>query len=200
MQDACCADEAADSRHMEFGCEGMNMKKRVLIVFAVMILCACCYLKGIIDEDARHASHSYARNALEKTGMSAEFAPGYCLHGFTGFRDTFHQVKFIVEDQHDRKALMAEMTSADGWHVSQVTAAEYLEFQKNCMWTYSQALSVPEEVVFDAWFYCETDEPAPWSKQMTAGALKEIGQVGNGYEFAVFDAETGMFIFADQFG
>lgn len=68
------------------------------------------------------------------------------------------------------------------------------------MWEYADVLDVPEDIVFDAWFYRKTDEPASWSKHVSSGSLKDIGQVGNGFEFAVYDLETGLFIFVDQFG
>ena len=178
----------------------ISMKKRLLLIAAALIIALAGYLKGSFDADMRHESFSYAENALKKTGLPEKYAPSYCLHGFTGFRDTFLQVKFIVQYQKDREELLGKMASAKGWHIAQVQGDSYLEFQQLCMWEYADVLDVPEDIVFDAWFYRETDEPASWSKHVSSGSLEDIGQVGNGFEFAVYDLETGLFIFVDQFG
>lgn len=176
------------------------MKKRFTLILAAFIIALFGYIKGSFDADMRHESFSYASNALEKTGLPEKYAPSYCLHGFTGFRDSFLQVKFIIQYQDDREALLSKMASTKGWHISQVAQDEYLNFQQTCMWAYSAVLDIPADIIFDAWYYLETDEPAPYSKHAPAGALAEIGQIGYGYEFAVYDVESGLFIFVDQFG
>ena len=176
------------------------MGKRILLILTALVIAFFGYLKGSFDTEMRYETFSYAEEALQKTGLPKKYAPSYCLHGFTGFRDSFLQVEFIVEYQSNGEVLLDQMDSEMGWHISPVTREEYLEFQRICMWDYADILSVPEDIVFDAWFYQETDEPNPWSKHVPAGSLKEIGKIGNGYEFAVYDAETGLFIFVDQFG
>lgn len=176
------------------------MKKRLMLILMVLIIAFGGYLKGLFDANMRHASFSYTENALRRTGLPVKYAPGYCLHGFTDSRDSFMQTEFIVEYQSDREELFAQMDSEIGWRVSSVTGIEYLEFQRICMWKYADVLSVPEDIIFDAWFYRETSKPAPWSEHVSSGPLEDIGQVGNGFEFAVYDLETGLFIFVDQFG
>lgn len=67
------------------------------------------------------------------------------------------------------------------------------------MWSCQAAVQVADDVVFDAWYYRETAAPynAPG---IPDGPFAEIGQIGRGFVFAVFDAETGLFIFTSQFG
>ena len=120
------------------------------------------------------------------------------MHGFTGFRDSFEQTKFRVQYAEDREALLSDIARAKGWRVAPVKAEEFTAFQKQYMWW--AVLDVPTDVVFDAWYYHETHEPADYSLKVTDGTLAEIGRVGYGFEFAVYDAESGLFIFVDQFG
>ena len=61
------------------------------------------------------------------------------------------------------------------------------------------AVQVRDDAAFDAWYYRETAGPHNAS-EAPDGPFAEIGQIGRGFVFAVFDAETGLFIFTSQFG
>lgn len=67
------------------------------------------------------------------------------------------------------------------------------------MWSCQAAVQVRDDAAFDAWYYRETagSYNAPG---IPDGPFAEIGQIGRGFVFAVFDAETGLFIFVRQFG
>ncbi len=169
--------------------------KRIVVICAIGIL---GYFIGSIDANTRNEMLNRAAVALEKTGLSQTYAPHYSLYGFIGFRDTFSQTKFKVYYDSDRKALFNDIAEAKHWHVTPVAGDEYLEFQRVCMW--NDVLDVPADIVFDAWYYLETTEPDPYSSYTPDGALTEIGQIGRGFEFAVYDADSGLFIFVDQFG
>lgn len=175
------------------------MKKRFKRLAALLIVGFAGYIIGIIDANIQNESINRAANALQKTGLCVDCAPSYSLYGFIGFRDTFTQTKFKVEYESERKLLLDEMKVAKGWHMASVTAEEFRQFQEACAWGISGVLEVPDDVIFDAWYYRETDEPYG-TGTAPQGALGEIGQVGRGYEFAVYDMQSGIFILIDQFG
>jgi len=176
------------------------MKKHIVMLLALVLIAFLSYIKGSFDADMRHDDYVYAARSLKKTGLPTECAPSYCLHGFAGSRDSFTQVKFIVDDPFERSVLLKQMKCVKGWHVTPVDGYEYLEFQNRYMWTCSAVLDVPEDIVFDAWYYHETREGSIYSEDVAVGAFSEIGRIGRGYEFAVYDSETGLFVFVDQFG
>jgi len=55
-------------------------------------------------------------------------------------------------------------------------------------------------IVFDAWYFLETAGPVSYAEDVTFESLLESGYIGDGFEFAVFDVQSGLFIFVDQFG
>ena len=89
------------------------------------------------------------------------------------------------------------MTNTEGWIVSPVTEAELRGFSK-CFW-YPDLLTIPDNTVFDAWFYRETSQPI-LGAETAKDCFSSIGKIGRGFEFAVFDLETGIIVFVDQFG
>lgn len=175
------------------------MKKYLVIIAFLLTLSMLGFFAGRIYEAFQDDPFAHAAFALKKTGLSEAYAPSYSLHGAVGVRDSFSQTKFYVQNENERKNLLHEISLEKGWHITPVTSDEYLNFQKTCMWGF-ETLNVPESVVFDAWYYLETDVPISHSPFAPAGALSEIEQVGYGYEFAVFDVESGLFIFVDVFG
>ena len=69
------------------------------------------------------------------------------------------------------------------------------------MWEYENSWLYSDEITFDAWYYRETVEPDTFSGRIPRGPLEQIGScVGRGFEFAIFDVETGLFVYIDQFG
>ena len=175
-------------------------RKRFIGTFMCVLVLIAAYMLGGVRAGLLHSAINYAERALKKTGLPTTYAPGYCLHGEISSRDSFVQTKFVVEYQSDRRTLLEEAKRAKGWRAAPVTATEYLAFQRACLWKCGEVLSVPADTVFDAWYYCETSAPVSNAVAAPAGALEEIGPVGRGFEFAVFDAETGLFVFVDQFG
>lgn len=159
------------------------------------------YAAGLLTADISQEFVNHAETALKKTGLSAQYAPSYSLYGFTGFRDSFSQTKFEIESASHKQQILSDMRFAGNWHTAPVTADEYLAFQEACAWTYSSVLDLPANIIFDAWYYLETCAPAaPSSPVVPSGAFSAIGQIGHGFEFAVYDLETGLFIFIDQHG
>ena len=177
----------------------MKNKRWRAALFLILAVCVA-YALGGVRASLTYAGINYAETALKKTGISVQYAPSYCLHGDATARDSFAQTVFTVEHQSDRQALLEEAKRTKGWRAAPVTATEYLAFQRACLWKCGEVLSVPADTVFDAWYYCETSAPVSNAVAAPAGALEEIGPVGRGFEFAVFDAETGLFVFVDQFG
>lgn len=139
--------------------------------------------------------------ALESTGLPVEYAPGFSLYGYTGFRDSFSQTEFRINYQRERQALLDIISTTDCWHIAPVTASEYSDFASNVMWEYENSWQYSDKIIFDAWYYRERVEPYPPSGQIPKGPLEEIGPyVGRGFEFALFDVDTGLFVYIDQFG
>lgn len=168
-----------------------------LYIAVTFLLCIVAFFAGRVIQSEKDSDFNHAEYALKKTSLPEAYAPSYCLHGFTGFRDTFEQAVFEIPYMADREALMQCIRQTDGWTFAPATAQEFLAFA-SCFW-YPTIVSVPDSVVFDAWFYRETDSPTPWA-HAADGCFSTIGEVGNGFEFAVYDLETGLFIFVDQFG
>lgn len=175
-------------------------RKRFIGTFMCVLVLIAAYMLGGVHAGLLHSAINYAERALKKTGLPTTYAPGYCLHGEISSRDSFVQTKFVVEYQSDRQALLEEIERTKGWRLAQVAASEYLAFQQAWLWQCGEVLSVPADTVFDAWYYCEMSAPVEGENAIPAGVLEEIGAVGRGFEFAVFDAETGLFVFIDQFG
>lgn len=155
---------------------------------------------GVITAGTQASSLDRAAYALRKTGLAEELAPHYWLYGFTGFRDTFAITQCRLHDDEDRLLLLAQTKRTKGWHQDSVTVQDFETFASSTLWEYAEVLQLSEGMVFDAWYYCETSAPASFDSMAPAGPFEEIGQTGRGFEFAVYDADTGMFIFVDQFG
>lgn len=185
---------------MERICEKRIMKRIIRIGIAILLAGFIGCIVGDLRAGIRQSALNRAAIALEKTGLPEMYAPSYSLYGFTGFRDTFSQTKFIVQAKDEREQLFSDISSSKRWRVAPVTAEEYLSFQKTCIQWYSAVLDVPADIVFDAWYYRETSEPNVLSGHAPEGALEEIGHVGYGFEFAVYDRESGLFVFTDLFG
>ena len=99
----------------------------------------------------------------------------------------------------DRAAMLREIAHTVGWHMAQVTAQDYRLFAHAALWTEAEVLQAWDDVCFDAWFYHETTPP--WNPpELPAGPLSEIGELGRGFRMALFDADSGLFVYVEQFG
>ncbi len=146
-------------------------------------------------------SINHAAYALESTGLPGEYAPGFSLHGYTGFRDSYMQTEFCINHSSDCQTILKMISNIDHWHVVPVTASEYLDFASNVLWEYENSWQCADEIVFDAWYYRETTEPHAPNNRVPKGPMEQIGPyAGRGFEFALFDSDTGLFIYIDQFG
>ena len=175
-------------------------KKFFLVLMFIVLAGVVGYTGGLLTADISHEFSNHAEIALRKTGLNVQYAPEYSLYGFTGFRDSFSQTKFVIEYDHEKQQIFSDMKLANNWHISPVSAEDFLAFQDACAWEFSSVLNIPDDITFDAWYYLETSAAADFSPAAPEGALSEIGRVGNGFEFAVFDLETGLFILIDQHG
>ncbi len=155
------------------------------------------FYAGKLAGNVRLSAPNAAEGALEQTGLPGEYAPSYALHGAADGRDSFAQTVFCVE--REREELLQRMSRTEGWRVAEAGAEDYRRFAETAMWSCQAAVRVRDDAAFDAWYYRETAGPynAPG---IPDGPFAEIGQIGRGFVFAVFDAETGLFIFTSQFG
>ena len=166
-------------------------------VLGVVILLAAAFFAGILVEDGRQEAPRYPEYALSKTGLPEKYAPAFCLEGLTGARESYQVIAFKVDYDSARKELLEHTKTVSGWNAAPVTEEELRAFSRS-FW-YPELLPVPGDTVFDAWYYLETS--APGIGAATAeGCFASIGAIGRGFEFAVFDVETGVMIFVDQFG
>ena len=175
--------------------------KRLLIACFVFGLLFASFVLGksvaYIDEPYKD-EHAKARNALQLTGIRQDFDPDFVFHGSHIGRDMFSQTFFEVS-YGDRKELMRLIRSTDGWHSEALTAKDYCDFVEITWYPSMIQHMISDDIVFDAWFYRETD-PSAGFEPMLHGYFSFLGQAARGFEFAVFDEDTGLFIFIDQFG
>ena len=175
-------------------------KKFILVLMFIVLAGVVGYAGGLLTADISHEFSNHAEIALRKTGLNVQYAPEYSLYGFTGFRDSFSQTKFEIEYDHEKQQLFNDIQQANSWHIASVSAEDFLAFQDACAWEFSSVLDIPGDIVFDAWYYLETSAAADFSPVVPDGPLSQIGQIGYGFEFAVYDLETGLFILIDQHG
>ena len=173
-----------------------SVRQTIVKLFGIAMLLMLAFGAGALYANEKTSHVNPAAHALKKCNLSQTYAPSFSLRGFTGFRDTYEQIVFAV-DEKQRSALMQAISRATGWTAEAVTAEDFRAFSKAC-W-YREFPPVPDDMVFDAWFYRETHEPTDYA-HIATGSLSSIGAVGYGFEFAVFDMETGLMIFIDQFG
>ncbi len=171
--------------------------KAAIILLSAAVMIGIAFFTGTLVENERLNSINYAEYALKKMNLPKQYAPAFCLHGYTGFRDSFLMTTFQIQYSIDREDLLERMTNTEGWIVSPVTEAELRGFSK-CFW-YPDLLTIPDNTVFDAWFYRETSQPI-LGAETAKDCFSSIGKIGRGFEFAVFDLETGIIVFVNQFG
>ena len=170
--------------------------RRIAKLLGITMLLALAFGAGVLYENEHVLQVNHAAWALKKCNLSQAYAPRFCLRGFTGFRDTYEQIVFAVEEDQ-RPVLIQEISRTKGWTAEPVPEEDFLAFSK-AFW-YKEFPPLPGGMVFDAWFYRETHEPSGYVHVAT-GSLSPIGAIGYGFEFAVYDIETGLMIFIDQFG
>lgn len=178
----------------------MKRGTRILAGLAAMAAAlVIAFFAGRLSGNTHLFAANAAETALEQTGLPGEYAPPYAMHGMADGRDSFEQTVFCIEYEQEREALQQIMSRTEGWRIAEANAEDYRRFAETAMWGYQSAVQVQDDVTFDAWYYRETAEPynAPG---VPDGPFAEIGQAGRGFVFAVFNAETGLFIFVRQFG
>ena len=109
------------------------------------------------------------------------------------------QTAFVIQYPSDREELLREISRTDGWHAAQVSAQEYRDFADAALWTQAEVLQVRDDTCFDAWYYRETAEPCD-PPALPDGPFAQIGELGRGFQFAAYDAESGLFVYVNQFG
>ena len=175
--------------------------KRLLIACFVFGLLFVSFSLGKIDayiDEPYKDEHAKARNALQLTGIQQDFDPDFVFHGSHIAREMFSQTFFEVS-YGDRKELMSLIRNTDGWHSEALTAKDYCDFVEITWYPSMIQHMISDDIVFDAWFYRETT-PSAGFEPMLHGYFSFLGQAARGFEFAVFDEDTGLFIFIDQFG
>lgn len=173
------------------------MKKGAWV--AAIVALVITFFMGWLAGELSRSDMNAAQTALGRTGLPEGYAPSYAVHGAAYGRDSFEQTVFRVEYESEREALFRLMGKAPLWRVAEAGAEDYRRLAETAMWPYQAAVQVADDVVFDAWYYREKAEPHN-TPEAPDGPFAEIGQVGRGFEFAVFDRETGLFIFTSQFG
>lgn len=91
-----------------------------------------------------------------------------------------------------------EVAQTENWRIEKVSAEDFRDFT-SYTW-YPEVVQVADDIEFDAWYYLETTEAQGSIVHQAPGMFESIGLIGRGFEFAVFDVDTGLFIFIDQFG
>ena len=169
--------------------------KAAIILLSTAALLAVAFFAGTLVENQTLINH--AEYALKKMNLPMQYAPSFCLYGYTGSRDSYMMTAFQIQYAIDRKDLLQRIANTEGWTIAPVTEAELRKFAKS-FW-YPDLILVPDNSVFDAWFYSETSKPI-FGAEMAKDCFSSIGKIGRGFEFAVFDVETGIIVFVDQFG
>jgi len=141
-----------------------------------------------------------AQYALKNTGLTFSETGSFSLHGSYGWRDFYDITEFIIPYPENRQALLTEMKTTEGWHMAEVAYPEYLDFCELALWADFEIIMLPEDTVFEAWYYRETCEPSGFSYHTNKGAFEDIGKLGHGFTFAVYDVDTGLFIYFNQHG
>ena len=171
--------------------------KVVLKLWIAAVLLAIAFFVGRLVENQHLASINYAEYALKHMNLPEQYAPSFWLHGSTGFRDFYTITAFQIQYKSDREDLLKCIQRTDGWTVAPVSEEELRRFSES-FW-YPELMPVPDNTVFDAWFYRETTESTQYSES-AKDCFSSIGKIGRGFQFAVFDVETGMVIWVHQFG
>ena len=177
----------------------MSRAKAWLLAACAAVAVVAAFFAGRFFEGYLNHSANLARYALEATSLPGDYAPSYWLRGSAGLREFMTQTAFVIQYPSDREELLREISRTDGWHAAQVSAQEYRDFVDAALWTQAEVLQVRDDTCFDAWYYRETAEPCD-PPALPDGPLSEIGELGRGFHFAAYDAESGLFVYVNQFG
>lgn len=148
----------------------------------------------------------HAETALEKTGLGslAYDAANKSLHYDAYFRDGDSLTLFHVQEQM-RESVMAQIASAKGWQLRQVTGEEYGQLARQFR-PVASSVRPDSQVVFDAFFYEDlylTRHGKPYEEGVVWDVLPDWLAMDDqpyttDYRFAFYDAQTGLFICYDQ--
>jgi len=161
----------ADAQSKNSSSSGSRFVRSLCLILLALLVAGFAYLAGSIRASTRLSTFNHAKYALKKTGLSSEYAPSFCLYGFTGFRDTFSVTQLLVENMNDRARLFRELSYEKGWHVESVSAEEFQLFADTAFWSYGDVIQFPNDISFDAWYYLQTSEPASFSPHSPEGGF-----------------------------
>ncbi|MDO5435832.1 MAG: hypothetical protein Q4G19_05635 [Clostridia bacterium] len=178
--------------------------RRILKILLVAVLCIVSMIIGafwkVFQEENPYPDHTAkSAYAFSKTNLSPSFEVNYVLDGRHTGRDSFIQTIFEVPYSANREELMELIRNADGWHAETITADDYRSFAEVTWYPSIVKNTVSDDIEFDAWFYCVTAPSAGYEPDI-GGHFSFLGQAARGFEFAVFDQDTGLFIYIDQLG
>lgn len=180
--------------------------RKILSVLVVAVLCGISVMIGtrinlesiLLEKPyAHHAAK--ASYAFEETGLTPSFEIPYVLDGSLVGRDNYKQTIFEVPYRSEREELWGLIQNTDGWHAETITADDYRSISEITWYPSLVNNTIADDIEFDAWFYRET-VPAVGYERRINGYFSFLGQAARGMEFAVFDKDTGLFIFIDQRG
>ena len=177
----------------------MSRAKAWLLAACAAVAVVAAFFAGRLVEALSDDAINSAEYALEVTSLPGDYAPSYWLRGSAGLREFMTQTAFVIQYPSDREELLREISRTDGWHAAQVSAQEYRDFADAALWTQAEVLQVRDDTCFDAWYYRETAEPCD-PPALPDGPFSEIGELGRGFQFAAYDAESGLFLYFYQFG
>ena len=175
------------------------MKRMVMTVAATLIVCivySTAYIGGMRAVlVSKEEPYQYA---LKKTGITEELYPGLVLHDSNHSRDSYTQTLFSVP-KWDRISLLEQMRQTENWHIEAIQAFDFRGFANVTWYSELNHALIADDVQFDAWYYV-VRSPSWGDEETPSGYFSKLGRVGRGFTFALFDVETGLFVFIDQFG
>ena len=184
-----------------------NIWRRIRLILLAAALCAVSVISGVFWRELHdflpeepYADHiAKAAYAFKETGLFPSFDVDYVLEGSHLGRDSFRLTVFEIPYEAYKSELMILITDAEGWHVEAIGAGDYRDFAEVTWFPSMLQATVADDIVFDAWYYRKTT-PSAGYEPMQKGCFRFLGRAARGFEFAVYDRETGLFIFIDQFG
>ena len=99
-------------------------------LLGITMLLASAFGAGVLYENEHVLQVNHAAWALKKCNLSQAYAPRFCLRGFTGFRDTYEQIVFAVEEAQ-RPVLIQEISSQRDGQQSLFLPRTFWHFQKH---------------------------------------------------------------------
>ena len=145
-----------------------------IFIFIPALIAGIAFVAGSIS-NALPTGNEGADYALSKTGLAERDNITFSLRGTTGWRAYVDITEFVVPDYDDeREELFEEIKTVGGWHVAEVPLAEYEQFVSEAMWSQGPGIiMLPDDTVFDAWYYEETCEAPTYYVNIKTEAFRE---------------------------